>query len=336
MTDAQAPSCIVSIIVPMRNEEEYLTDFLASLMATTYPIDKVKVIILDGMSNDHSAQIIREFQQAQPDLNITVLANQKVTIPSALNLGINSAESDVILRMDCHAEYDVDYVSNSVKHLFLQPDAVGVGGVITPVGKTDTGKAITLALSSRLGTGGASYRHTQEVVESETIWCGCWRKEDAVRAGLFNEAQEANEDFAFNQRLQRFGKLYTCPDVMAKQYVRESYSGLFAQYMRYGFWKAVAVKINPNDLKLRQMAPLVFFGSVLVSICFLAVSAVPFTVLTGGYLSAVLLAPIGATRGNLRLSLKVSMALVTMHGAWFLGFIKGLFKPLSAALIKTQ
>lgn len=336
MNDSNALNRVVSVIVPMRDEEAYLPDFLASLMATTYPIDKIKVIILDGMSSDRSAHIIREFQQAQPDLNITVLTNQKVTIPSALNLGINSAESDVIVRMDCHAEYDVDYIRNSVKHLFSQPDAVGIGGVITPVGKSDTGRAITLALSSRLGTGGASYRHTQEVVESETIWCGCWRKDDAVRAGLFNEAQEANEDFAFNQRLRRFGKLYTCPDVMAKQYVRESFASLFAQYMRYGFWKAVAVKLNRNDLKLRQMAPLVFFGSLLASMCLLGVSIIPFTVLLTVYLASILLAPISATRGNFKLSLKASMALAIMHSAWFIGFIKGLFKPLSAALIKTH
>ena len=320
--------CAVTVLVPMLNEENYLPEFLQSLALMDYPPGLLEILFLDGMSSDRSVKIVEEFQEQNPAFQIRILANEKITIPNALNMGINSASNEVIVRMDCHAQYRADYITNSVRHLLSQPGAVGVGGVITPVGRSYRAKAIALAISSKLGNGGAKYRAAETVSESDTIWCGCWRRADAIRAGLFNVLQEANEDFAFNQRLQRLGKLYTSPDIVAKQYVRESFGDLFKQYMRYGYWKSVSVKIDRRDFKLRQMVPVLFFSALAFTLSIAGITVIPFSVLLTVYLVALILSVFVIKVGDSKLRVLAVMALVVMHWAWFVGFLKGMLSAL--------
>lgn len=323
----------VTVIVPMRNEEIYILGFLDCLAASKYPLNLVEVLILDGLSSDQSITLINQFQGAHPELNIKILENTKITIPNALNLGIQSAKNDIIVRMDCHADYNENYIHNSVKNLTQLSNAVGVGGVITPAGKTDTGKAIALALMSKLGNGGASYRTLLTTSPSDTIWCGCWRKDDAVKAGLFNTSLEANEDFEFNQRLKDLGQIYTCPDIQAKQYVRESYPALFQQYKRYGFWKTMVVKTHPNNAKLRQLIPVVFFTCMLLSIALSTINIWPLLALSLTYLAAITIDVAKLKKTSPRRYVKIGLAIFIMHFAWFSGVIKGLFS--SSKKLKT-
>jgi len=320
--------CAVTVLVPMLNEQNYLEGFFQSLQAMDYPPELLEILFLDGVSKDRSVEMVQEFQHQNPALQVKVLVNEKTTIPNALNMGVNAATNEVIVRMDCHAQYRADYIANSVRHLLSQPGAVGVGGVIAPVGRSYRAQAIALAISSKLGNGGANYRAVETISESDTIWCGCWRKADAIRAGLFNVLQEANEDFAFNQRLRKLGKLYTSPDIVAKQYVRESFRGLFKQYMRYGFWKSVSVKIDRRDFKLRQMIPVIFFSMLAVSLSIVGITATPISVLLTVYVVALMSSVFVVDARDYKLRLLAVLALVIMHTAWFMGFLKGMFSAL--------
>ncbi len=315
----------VSIIIPMRNEERHILDVLRSIRANSHPKPHIEIIIIDGMSADRSVDLINDFSESHPELSIRVIKNPKITIPHALNIAINAASHEFIIRMDCHAEYHHDYIRNSIENLLNLPNAVGTGGVISAAGISETGKAIALALTSKLGNGGANYRFVSTTSASDTIWCGCWRRSDAIKAGLFDTSKDANEDFEFNQRLKKFGEIYTCPDVIAKQYVRESFSALFSQYKRYGFWKATVVKTNPNNFQIRQMIPFVFFTGLLLSAALLSLSPWPLLILSGSYITAIIFAPVQLNTSNACQHLKVSLALLIMHCAWFTGVIKGLF-----------
>lgn len=43
---------VVSIVVPCRNEAEYIGPLLDSILANEYPRDRLEVLIVDGMSDD--------------------------------------------------------------------------------------------------------------------------------------------------------------------------------------------------------------------------------------------------------------------------------------------
>ena len=44
----------VSIIIPMRNEEDFIGKCLEGFVNQTYPKEKFEIIIIDGMSSDNS------------------------------------------------------------------------------------------------------------------------------------------------------------------------------------------------------------------------------------------------------------------------------------------
>jgi len=43
---------LVSIIIPCRNEEKYISKCLDSIIAQDYPRDKLEVLVVDGRSED--------------------------------------------------------------------------------------------------------------------------------------------------------------------------------------------------------------------------------------------------------------------------------------------
>jgi len=78
----------VSIIVPTRNEEKYIGQCLKSLASQTYPKDKFEVIIVDGLSEDKTLQVVKSFSEK---LCLRILENSKKVQVFGLNLGIEVA-----------------------------------------------------------------------------------------------------------------------------------------------------------------------------------------------------------------------------------------------------
>src|SRR5690242_4161593 len=86
----------VSIVVPCRNEAEYIEQMLDSMLANEYPRDRLEVLIVDGISDDGTREVIAEYAKRHPE--IQVIDNPKRTTPHALNLGIARARGRIIMR----------------------------------------------------------------------------------------------------------------------------------------------------------------------------------------------------------------------------------------------
>ena len=163
----------ISIIIPVYNEEKYIERCLDSVVAQTYPKENTEVLIVDGMSTDRT----REKVQAYCDkLNIKILDNQKRIVTYALNLAIENATGDYIIRLDAHAEFENDYVEKCVNYLDTT-DADNVGGVAETVGLGKVGKINAEILSSKFGVGNSHFRTDGESGYVDTVPFGAFRKE---------------------------------------------------------------------------------------------------------------------------------------------------------------
>ena len=49
----------VSIIIPCRNEEKFIGECLDSIIANDYPEDKLEILVVDGLSEDRTREIIK-------------------------------------------------------------------------------------------------------------------------------------------------------------------------------------------------------------------------------------------------------------------------------------
>jgi len=87
---------LISIIVPVKNTEQYLNDCLDSVIDQSY--QNWELIAVDDFSDDDCFQILNEY--AQKDSRIQVYQNQTSGIIGALNLGYSKSSGEYITRMD--------------------------------------------------------------------------------------------------------------------------------------------------------------------------------------------------------------------------------------------
>src|SRR5438445_576499 len=200
-----SPPPFVSIVVPCRNEAQYVRSLLDSILANEYPRDRLEVLIVDGMSDDGTRSVIWSYSRRHPVIQL--LDNPNRTTPCALNLGISRARGTIIMRMDAHAEYPPNYIADLVAWLERTgADNVGGACLTLPADATATARAIAAALAHPFGIGNARFRlGTDEPRDVDTVPFGCFRRDVFERVGLFDEELVRNQDDEFNFRLLRAG-----------------------------------------------------------------------------------------------------------------------------------
>src|SRR6185503_133194 len=52
---------LVSVVMPVRNESEFIGQNLEAVLAQDYPADRLEVLVADGMSEDGTRDIVRQF-----------------------------------------------------------------------------------------------------------------------------------------------------------------------------------------------------------------------------------------------------------------------------------
>lgn len=317
----------VSIIIPCLNEEQTITELLVAILQQTFPIEKLEVLISDGISVDQTRQRIADFQKSHAELKIRVLDNTTRTIPAGLNLAIRSAAGNIITRMDAHAIPSVDYVERSVTALKV---GLGdnIGGVIDvrPGADTWIARGISVATAHPLGVGDAKYRWAIKAGEADTVAFGTFFRSKFQEIGLFNEELRANEDYEFNARLRAAGgKIWIDPAIRAVYYSRSTLLSLARQYFTYGFWKYRMLEKNPNTLRWRQALPPIFVLGVLMLLLlsgFITLARTLFIISLGSYFIILLAASsvVVVKRRDLTILVAIPLAILTMHFSWGSGF----------------
>src|SRR5260370_34944404 len=93
----------VTVVVPCRNEEKRIASCLESILANDYPKDRMEILVLDGMSEDRTREIVAGYSERYP--MIRVVDNPNKLIPLPMNLGINAAGGVAICKMDADQTY---------------------------------------------------------------------------------------------------------------------------------------------------------------------------------------------------------------------------------------
>jgi len=315
----------VSVVMPMRDEQDFIADCLDAILANDYPSDHLEILVIDGQSTDRSPDIVRQY--AERHSCVRLLDNEKRIASAALNVGLRQARGDVIVRMDAHTVYASDYVRTCVE-LLETTGAASVGGVQRAVGTGYRGNAIAIATTTPFGIGGAPFRHKEGAMWVDTVYLGAWRRSTLEGIGGFDEDWVANEDYELNVRLrQAGGRILLSPDIRCWYHVRPTVRALAQQWLRYGFWKVKTLVAHPGSLRWRQLAPLALVAALMISLGLLPLSpalgaAVPLLYLGANLLAAVWTAYL---RGWRYLPL-LPLVFATIHLSWGAGFLAGLFQ----------
>jgi len=321
----------ISIVIPCRNEEKYIAKCLDSIIAQNYPIENIEILVVDGMSEDKTTQILEEY--SKQSLAINILKNPKKITPCAFNLGIKYSKANIIMIMNAHSTYEKDYISKCVKYLDKY-NADNVGGILItkPGAATIMGKAIALVLSHPFGVGNALFRiGVKKPQYVDTVPLGAYKREVFDKIGLFDEDLVRNQDDEFNLRLiKNGGKILLVPDIFSYRYTRESLAKLWKMYFQYGYFKPLVAKKVGGILTWRQTVPALFIGFLILALLssfFSKFFLWSFIFMLGFYIivnfSFSLI--ISIEKKNPKLLPSLIASFITLHFSYGLGYLKGIW-----------
>jgi len=256
----------ISVIIPCRNEGQFIGLCLDSVISNDYPKDSLQVLVVDGMSEDSTGQIVESYQQYP---FIRVLKNPRRITSCALNLGIESSKGDLILWLSAHNEYERQYISRCVKYL-KEYQADAVGGIIKPIPRKNTfiGKAICMALSHRFGVGNSAHKTgVKEPQWTDTAFGTCYRRGVFQKIGTFNESLVRGQDMEFALRLKKAGlRNLLVPEIKSYYYAHSDLSSLWKHYWENGVWAILPFLYSEvMPVSWRHLIPLVFVSSLVLS-----------------------------------------------------------------------
>lgn len=253
---------IVSVVMPVYNEEKYIEKCVDSLLLQDYPVDKMEWIFVDGCSKDKTVEILKRYQEKYPSL-IKIYNNPNKIVPFAMNIGIAASKGKYIVRLDAHADYAVDYISKCIYYLD-NTDAENVGGVAETKANGFMGNAIAKMLSSKFGVGNSQFRTNGESGYVDTVPFGAFRREVFSKYGGYDERLVRNQDNEMNFRIRKNGgKIYLSNDIRLSYYCRDSIQGIATMARKNGMWNIITMKLCPGSMGLRHFIPFLFVLSVL-------------------------------------------------------------------------
>lgn len=315
--------------MPVRNEGAYIARSLRAVLNQDYPQSLIEVIVADGMSTDHTTEIVKSFQQRYR--NVDLLANPGRIVPTGMNLAIERARGEVIVRVDGHCEIAPDYISRCIEHL-RQREVDGVGGPLETIGETFTAKGIAVAMGSKFGVGGSAFRTVSDrTMLTDSVAFPAYTRSAIDRIGRYDEELVRNQDDEYNYRLRKLGgRVLLAADVKCRYYSRGSLRSLWRQYFQYGYWKVRVLQKHPRQMQARQFVPAIFISTLFS----LLMSALVFPkagwilLATGiAYVVANVCASIlTAGLANVRMLLLLPAVFFVLHFAYGSGFLFGLIR----------
>ena len=322
----------VSVIMPVLNEERHLDEAVEQILRQDY-LGELEVVMAVGPSKDRTQEVADAL--AARHANVLVVANPTGKTPAALNAAIAQASGEVVVRVDGHAMIPTDYVSQGVAAL-QETGADNVGGIMAAVGSTSFECAVARAMTSKFGVGGAAFHVGGAPGPALTVYLGCFRAEALARVNGYDDSMERAQDWEMNLRIrQSGGTVWFTPTMQVEYRPRPNARALARQYHDYGRWRREVARRHPDTLSFRYLA-----APIAVSLVILGVIAGVIGVVLGNDWLTLLgfLMPIGYVLGNLFASsisavnptllsigaaLRLPIVYATMHGAWGLGFLRG-------------
>ena len=319
----------ITAAIASYNEEAHIGRCLTDLLRQQGVDGEVEILVIDGMSRDRTADIVRSFPEY--GTKIRLVDNPRRLQVYAWNVALREMRGEYFAMMTAHAEYAGDYLARCLETL-ARTNAAGVGGVPRACAEGTIGRAIAWCMSTAFGVGGARFRYLDAEEECDTVPLIFARRETIEAVGGWDERIAFDEDSDLSYRLRKKGgRLVVSPKIGVRYYVRESLRSLWMQMYRYGYWRRFTQLKHPKAVPIRVLAPPLLIAALACSAALIPTAArnaglvVP--VLYGGFVAVA--AALAVPRLGLS-ALAVPPALATMHAAYGVGYWNAVIKARRA------
>lgn len=214
----------VTLIIPVRNEEADIVEFLESVDRQTVSPDRI--IITDGGSTDRTKALIRDFFAGKPRFKLIEEAD---AYPGrARNLAIEDAMTDWIAMTDAGTVVEPDWLEKMIQTAADEPACDVVFGSYEPVLSSFFQECLALAFVAPAGRIGEAYARgpsTASLLIKKTVW---------NEAGRFPEHLRACEDLIFFERLLSPScRIARAPEAIVRWKIPDTVVGAFRKFRTY-------------------------------------------------------------------------------------------------------
>jgi glycosyltransferase involved in cell wall biosynthesis len=253
----------VCAVVPVLDEEKFITRCIDSLLAQTLPID---ILVVDGGSRDGTLNLLSKYGDS-----ISIIDNPGKRVAQARNLALEHIGDDIThcLEIIGHSWVDPDHIEKRVNKLLQLEDEHGVkiaalGCRTESSGPTDkTSQWVEGALSTPIGSGGGQFQRFRGSERTKTP-AFCLHRVEALREiGGWDERFITSQDSDLSMRMLAAGWQIWRSDVSCVyMHKRSSLSNWWKMCHRYGFWRTKVILRHPKRIDLREFLPV--FGLILI------------------------------------------------------------------------
>ncbi len=223
----------ITIVVPAYNEEKFIGECLKSIASSSYPKEKMEVIVVDDGSTDRTAEIAKSN-------GVKIMMSRHNGKSEALNSGIKAASNGIIVTVDADMVLDKDCISELVRPFSDKR-----------IGAT-TANCKVKNKSSILGWFQNIEYHNNNLVSNSfskvfgnSMWffgaVAAYRKEALEKAGRFNKVLAEDMDIALQISNAGF-RTMNVRTATGYTYVPESVKELFLQRYRWSIGGLQAVR----------------------------------------------------------------------------------------------
>lgn len=324
----------LSIIIPVRNEENFIGDTLKSMVSQDYPKDRYELLVVDGHSTDRTCNIVKQIMDENPETNIRLLENPGKLSSRARNIGANAAKGQLIGVIDGHVHIPDNQLFLNMERLYKQNNALCLSRPAPlDVPGLNNGNAFWIAIARKcwLGHSTRSFIYSDFEGFVDPMSAGfAYDRSIFEKVGYFDESFDAAEDVEFHYRIKKAGvQSYTAPSLLIYSYPRESLRALLRQQIRYGNGRARLIKKHPEAFTKESLAPIgIFFLTISSPAALILAPATPIPGFAPLSLLVFYLLILCATglyeafkRNHLIRGLYVAMAIWTTHFGLGYGFI---------------
>ena len=215
--------CVISVIIPVFNEERYLERTLRCFadQCTEIPFE---VIVCDNNSTDQSMAIAAQYTDC-------IVCEHRQGIAPAMNTAARHAQGPYLIFADADTLYPADFIEKTYR-IFAQEKYVGFYGGKYCYDETDGNLKPSLRLKiAHLCYGLCGSAPVARLLEKCNAlivpgFCLCTPRRVFDAVGGFDENTKAHEDVAYSWKIRRLGQKKFIDDLQVRSSLRRAERGL--------------------------------------------------------------------------------------------------------------